>query len=310
FINTARAKDPKNIVKPKELDTLDFQKAWKRLVNVIRDPENSSFSPNLTFEDKVKVAVRQKKITMILPVDVDSRITTRFPTQLPLVWVNPLEDTQDFKVYLCKYTEKMDEPVAIVHGDSYALTITEPGSYLVRVTSLDQRFASKTHMVHILEETPDIMLAPRIDKNEHKLVFPPHNFVYQTDVLPANLMFIGSISLLKRKTNMALHIAPMLGDEGKLGKENSYPLTADFAMTLTLPAGPYQWWIEYDSWSKSTGKESGHEAVKIEKLKSENRFLHVLAKKPTQQNVPDTLSALLEESMATGTTAQLYLASP
>jgi hypothetical protein len=306
FINAAKGKDLKNKPKQEEFVALDFQKAWKRLLNVMREQENSAISNNLTSEDEVKVGIRQKKITMLLPVDGDSRITTRFPMQLPVVWVNPFAEPRDFYVYLSRYTAKMDEPIARVRGDSYALTITKPGSYLVRVTSLDQRFASKTHMLHVLEENTDIMVSPQVDKSEHKLVFPPDNFVYQTDVIPAKMTFIGSISLLQNKTAMTLHIAPLLGATSKLGKAKTYPLTAEFVQTLELPIGPYQWWIEYDSWIQSSKKEG----VKIEKMKSENKFLHVLGQQPSEQKFPDILSSLLEESMMTGKTAQLYLAKP
>lgn len=310
FFNMARSTENKLSPEQEAALPFDFQKSWQRVITYLRDPENAEMSFNLHGQDKFKLALRQKKISLLLPVDGDIPMTHNFPTKIGIAWANPLDTAQDFKVYITKYSEQEGKPVAIVRGEEYTATIPSPGSYLVRIASLDDRYSSFPHMTHLTSTMPDLQITQEIDKSEYKLLFPPDNFIFQTEENKAVVAFSGRLSSLKKKSRMTLHIRPESLREKEPNAEQVYSINTEFLQHITLPENSYQWWVEYYSLAGKSENNLGLASTIEDHHVSERRKFKILGGFNSRQSTVEILSGLLTQNDASLEPLMIYLADP
>lgn len=293
-------KDATPEINPEE--EMDFDRAWRRLAAFFNPRDIARYAEQLAGRppSDIDIALRSKKITLLYPEDGITKFAQTFPATLQLIWAHPTAKPLEYKIYLWQHQTTYKYPYAITESNNHAITINQPGSYYVQVTSMGDMYSTKPTMVHVFPEIPEFSHeGVAIDSRIH-LTQPPDGAVYFIPTAGKKLRFMGDYPHQARVTAPVLKIMKERAEKPQVVRLRG---TRKLDYSLTLSPGVYEWWLEFETVKETTG-EDGKVSRETKLTASEKRLLELI---PNTADRRKELHRLVESNIASGGHTRIFL---
>ncbi|WP_141732897.1 hypothetical protein [Oligoflexus tunisiensis] len=167
--------------------------------------------------------------------------------QIPLYWESP-NDHLRFKIFLWPAGDIKREPLATVQGHRYLLTIREPGSYRLQISSVDYHYRSEVLRLNVDRPLAFIPAEDPLSRELTKagirqsptlqIQYPPQDLEIAATASKAETLFIWT-----DRDGLRAGDQYRLVVQGENGKEYVKPATQETFVKLRLPPGTWHYFV-------------------------------------------------------------------